>query len=132
MAAGSLETRLTGTFSGQLILFETAPRDWRRIAWCTSMSHHFALSRESAAMKVSDFGARSERVQRGRITDLPVQAAIPENFRGPTFRGSPRGRTTFTLRKFADSPPVGGHESAGSHLSLAYELLGCARALEPR
>ena len=45
-AAGSLESRLAGTFSGQLILFDTTVGpSWRRIASCTSMSHHFALSR---------------------------------------------------------------------------------------
>jgi hypothetical protein len=46
VAAGSPDSRLTGTLSGQLILHDTAPRtSWRRIASCTSMSHHFALSR---------------------------------------------------------------------------------------
>jgi hypothetical protein len=45
VAAGSPDSRLAGTLSGELILFDTTPRTWRRIAWCTSMSHHFALSR---------------------------------------------------------------------------------------
>ena len=46
VAAGSPDSRLAGTLSGELILFDTALcTSWRRIAWCTSMSHHFALSR---------------------------------------------------------------------------------------
>ena len=45
VAAGSLDSRLAGTLSGQLILFDTAAPGWKRLAWCTSMGHHFALSR---------------------------------------------------------------------------------------
>jgi hypothetical protein len=44
VAAGSPDSSLAGTLSGDLYLFETTP-PWRKIAWCSSMSHHFALSR---------------------------------------------------------------------------------------
>ena len=46
VAAGSPDSRLTGTLSGQLIVYDRASHPpWRKIASCTSMSHHFALSR---------------------------------------------------------------------------------------
>ena len=42
-AEGSPVSRLAGTLSGEFYLFETP--SWRRIAWCSSTSHQFVLSR---------------------------------------------------------------------------------------